>query len=112
MKLVRENNEIVCENIKVASSFDERLLGLMFKKSLVGYGGLLIKPCNSIHTFFMKMSIDVIFLDKNLKVVKVIKDMKPWRLSKIYFKSNQVLEMKAGDLKVNLTEGEVLREYV
>ena len=67
IKLIQFKNnhgEIVCSKVKLANNIYDRLLGLMFKKQLNNFDGLLIKPCNSIHTFFMKMNIDVIFLEK------------------------------------------------
>jgi uncharacterized membrane protein (UPF0127 family) len=111
-KMNRENGEIICSNLKLADSIDERMLGLMFKEEMPNCDGLLISPCNSIHTFFMKMSIDVVFLTKDYEVVKVFYNLKPWRMTSIYFKSRHVLEMKAGTLIPNLQVGESLRVYV
>lgn len=111
-QIKRENGEIICQNVKVAESMEERMLGLMFKEQMPSCDGLLISPCNSIHTFFMKMSIDVVFLSKDYKVVKVFYDLRPWKLTSIYFKSRHVLEMKAGTLVPNLQVGESLRFYV
>jgi len=111
-KIKRENGEIVCHHLKLAESMDERMLGLMFKEEMPGCDGLLISPCNSIHTFFMKMNIDVVFLTKDFKVVKVFYNLKPWRMTTMYFKSKHVLEMKAGTLVPNLQIGESLRVYV
>ena len=112
IKMGLESGEVICERVKMANTMDERMIGLMMKKDLVGYDGLLIVPCNSIHTFFMRMNIDVLFLDKKNKIVKIIYDMKPWRLTGIYFKAHQVLEMKAGTLSRNIKIGDTLREYV
>ena len=58
--------------------------------------GLHIVPCNSIHTFFMRIAIDALFLDRQLKVVKVLPAMPPWRMSSIYFGAHSVLELPAG----------------
>jgi uncharacterized membrane protein (UPF0127 family) len=58
------------------------------------------------------MSIDVLFLDRNFKIVKVFYDLKPWRVTGIYFRSHQVLEMSAGTMPKNLLIGEELRMYV
>jgi uncharacterized protein len=54
----------ISKNIKKAYTFVSRLRGLMFTKKFP-HGGIHIKPCNGIHTFFMKYPIDVLFLDKN-----------------------------------------------
>jgi uncharacterized membrane protein (UPF0127 family) len=98
----------ICKEVKVADSIISRMLGLMFTKDLGVNEGLIISPCNSIHTFFMNYNLDIIFLDKKYSVVKVIYNMKPWRISWMYFKAYHVLEMKAGTLKVNLEPGETL----
>jgi len=104
----KRNKYVVCQKAKFASSFFERLKGLMFSKNLPDCDGLLLSPCNSIHTFFMNYSLDVIFLDNQFKVIKILRGLKPWRLSWIYFRSTQVLEMKAGSLNNEIIEGDML----
>ena len=65
--------------IRVARSFLERLRGLIGVKSLAPNEGLLIERCNCIHTFFMRFAIDATFLDRNDRVVKVVRGIRPWR---------------------------------
>jgi uncharacterized membrane protein (UPF0127 family) len=65
---------------KVARTFFERAKGLIGTKSLMPGEGLLILRCNSIHTFFMSFPIDAAFLDRNDNVVKVVRNIHPWRL--------------------------------
>jgi len=101
-----KNKKIVVKNINVADTIFSRMKGLMFCREMNGFDGLLISPCNSIHTFFMRMDIDVIFLDKKNFIVKIIRNMKPWRLTLIYFKSVKVLELKGGALPPNANEGD------
>lgn len=108
MSAKNSKGETICEKVKVADNMFTRLLGLMFTRDLPSNEGLLIRPCNSIHTFFMNYNLDIIFLDNKFCVVKVIYNMKPWRMSWMYFRANQVLEMKAGNLKSNLQIGEKL----
>jgi uncharacterized membrane protein (UPF0127 family) len=98
----------ICKNAKLAESFSSRLVGLMFKKTMEGFDGLMITQCNSIHTFFMRYSLDLIFLDKSLKVVKVIENKSPWRMSLMYFSSSQVLEVLGGTLKGRVLKGDQL----
>lgn len=112
MKLRVVGGEIVSTNVRVADRFQDRLLGLMFKKSLEEGESLYISPCNSIHTFFMMFSLDVAFVDKNLKVVKVLSEMKPWRMSWLYLNAHSVVEMKAGTLSLKIKEGDTLEFYV
>ena len=92
-----------------AKSFASRFIGLMGKKDLPFGEGLHISPCNSIHTFFMKIPIDAVFLDKQLKVVKVCSAMVPWRVSNIYWGAHSVLELPAGTTSASGTaEGDQL----
>jgi uncharacterized membrane protein (UPF0127 family) len=106
MMIKNSKGEIICEHTKVADSFKSRLIGLMFSKDLGNSNGLLIAPCNSIHTFFMNYSLDVVFLDRKFRVIKVIYDMHPWRMTLMYFRAHQVLEMKAGTLNSNIKVGD------
>ena len=70
--------------------------------------GLWIVPCPMIHTFFMKFPIDVLFLDRSLKVVRVLEDLKPWRLSPWVFSAHSVLELAGGSLRGSVKVGEQL----
>lgn len=107
-KLKTSSGEILCHKMILAESFFGRLKGLMFSAELPDCDGFLIRPCNSIHTFFMRYPLDIVFLDQNFNVVKVLYDLSPWRMTWIYFRSYQVLEMKAGTLRANLQTGEKL----
>lgn len=92
----------------VADDMFSRMKGLMFSENLPDCDGFLITPCNSIHTFFMLYSLDVLFLDRDFKIVKAVYDLRPWRMSWIYFRAHQVLEMKAGTLNKELKTGDKL----
>ena len=65
---------------EVARTFWQRVIGLMGRKSLPEEEGLLILKCNSIHTCFMRFAIDATFLDRDDNVVKVVRNIRPWRL--------------------------------
>lgn len=95
----KRNSKIVCENIEIATSFFARLKGLMFREKLNKGEGLLINPCNSIHTFFMKFPIDVLFVNKEDEIIACIEKMKPSRISKIYGKAKYVVELSAGTIE-------------
>jgi uncharacterized membrane protein (UPF0127 family) len=64
---------------KVARTLFERMKGLIGTKTLPDGEGLLILRCNSIHTLFMSFPIDATFLDRDDKVVKVVRNIPPWR---------------------------------
>ena len=106
--VVKKNGVILSKNTKVAKTFNDRVLGLMFKKNMDLEESLLIQPCNSIHTCFMNFPIDVIFLSKNNEVVHLIRKMKPWRFSLVYFRSKKVLELRAGTIGDDLYKGDQL----
>ena len=89
--------------IIIAKSFKDKLLGLM-NKTNINYG-LLIPNCKSIHTYFMKESIDVILLDKNNRILMINRNIKPNKI--LIFKNKNrtdVLELpnnSSTNLKVN-----------
>ena len=68
-----------CE-VEVARTFAQRARGLIGKPPPLPGHGLLIERCNAIHTFFMKYPIDATFLDAKGEVVKVVRNIRPWRL--------------------------------
>ena len=89
---------------RVADTFYPKLVGLLKDESLSPGDGLWIMKCNSIHSIGMKFIFDAIFLDKNLRVVHLVREMKPWRISKIVFASRSVLELPAGVISQTATE--------
>ncbi|MBZ5584159.1 MAG: DUF192 domain-containing protein [Acidobacteriia bacterium] len=78
-----------------AETSAERRTGLLKHKSLAPGEGLWIEPCESVHTFFMKFPIDLVYLDKHNKVKKVRRAVPPWRLSAC-LTAHSVLELPAG----------------
>lgn len=90
------------------SNFLERLRGLLAKPELEQDQGLIIAPCSSVHTIGMGYPIDIIFLDKDWTIVKIVDSLKPWRLvaSKA---ASMVLEMTGGSAqRLNLDTGQTL----
>jgi uncharacterized protein len=100
--------KLLSSNIQVADDLSSRLIGLMFRKEQKNADGLLLNPCNSIHTFFMRYALDIVFIDSHNKVVKIIRNLAPWRMTWIYFKSCKTLELPAGKLPLDLNEGDEL----
>lgn len=102
-------DKLLADRAEEARTFSQRLVGLMGKKELPFGAGLHIVPCNSIHTFFMRIAIDVLFLDRSLKVVKAFPALPPWRMSSIYFSAHSVLELPSGTVAASGTsEGDQL----
>ena len=79
--LVDQNGTEVIAAMEVADSFLTRLRGLQFRKSLQEGHGLLVVPCSSIHTCFMRFAIDVAFLGKDGVVTRVTRNLRPWRIA-------------------------------
>lgn len=90
-----KDDKMILEQLQMANSFGRRFVGLM-GKTLEETEGLMIQPCNSIHCFFMKISIDVLFLDDELNVIHKIEGMKPWRISPIIKGARSVVEASEG----------------
>ncbi len=77
--LRRENGTIVCERCLLAETALTRMRGLLGRRDLPGGEGILLKPASSVHMAFMRFPIDAVFLDRDLRVVKIAADLKPWR---------------------------------
>ena len=93
----------IVSDVRLAVSFGERTIGLMGKKTMNPNSTLWIQgsrfiPCNSIHTCFMRFAIDVVFVDRNLKVRAVFKDLSPWRMTRVVVGAQSVFEFAAGTL--------------
>ncbi|HAH07786.1 MAG TPA: DUF192 domain-containing protein [Elusimicrobia bacterium] len=76
-----------------------RAVGLLGRDSMDREEALWIVPCSMVHTFFMRFPIDLLFLDRELKVVKVVEGLKPWRLSPWVLGAHSVLELASGALR-------------
>lgn len=94
------------KDIRLAKNILERMKGLLGKSGLAPGQGLLIRPCNGIHTFFMKFSIDAVFLDRHYRVVALFRDLPPNRLTPISRKTHCVLELPAGTVNPSITVGD------
>ena len=96
MRLSGEDGAVVCEHCVLAATPWTRLKGLLGRRSLDPGEGLLIRPTGSIHMFFMRFAIDAVFLDRELRVLKIVPELKPWRMA-AKKGAKQVLEIGAGE---------------
>ena len=83
--------------IITADSFFTRFAGLMFRKELPKATGLLLTSCNSVHMCFMRFAIDVIYIDQDYRILKIVENLKPWIGISICSKAWATLEMSAGE---------------
>jgi uncharacterized protein len=94
--LRREDGSIVCERCVLADTALARMKGLLGRRELPSGEGILLKPTSSVHMAFMRFPIDAVFLDSDLRVVKVAADLKPWRAAGARG-AKSVLEIPAGE---------------
>ena len=98
----------VCARCMVADSPLRRMRGLLGRDGLATGEGLLIRPSNAVHMFFMRFSIDAVFLDGEHRVLRVAADLRPWRMAACRG-AKAVLELPAGRCAaIGLHEGERL----
>lgn len=95
-------------SVDIADTSSKRREGLLKHERLEPGTGLWITPCESVHTFFMKFPIDLVYLDKLRKVRKVRHAVPPWRLS-MCLSAHSILELPAGTAEQTGTvKGDVL----
>jgi uncharacterized protein len=94
--VLTRGRDVVCERCDVADKALARMRGLLGRKRLPSGHGLLIEPTWSVHTWFMRFPIDVVFLDRDLTVLKIRKHMGPWRTA-ARFRARSALELAAGE---------------
>lgn len=87
-----------------AGTFLARGRGLMMAPPLPEGGGLVIDPCNSIHMFFMRYPLDVLFVDKDGLVVFMYAGIKPWRVGRIVKGAKLAVELPVGAIAASKTE--------
>ena len=98
-KIVNSSGKCLISNLEIADTFFSRLKGLLGKSSIPRDSGLFLVPCGSIHMFFMKFPIDVFFLGKlsgGFKILKIVKNLAPWKLCFAPAGTCAVLEVSPG----------------
>ncbi len=96
---IPEKSVTVGSKIGLADTSMTRLFGLLGKNGLEPGAGILIRPSSGVHTMGMKFAIDVIALDRNLRVVKVWSRLRPWRVTSVSLKTHSVLELAPGQIE-------------
>lgn len=106
--LDQEHHNILIPEVMRTSNPFERMRGLLGRTPLENNQALLIKPCSSIHTFFMPYALDLVFLDKSWRIHKLVPAVKPWRMARAPGAA-MVLEMPAGSMdNMSLAPGQTL----
>ncbi len=107
MRLINQTkNTVLAKDVFIAGNPFSRIKGLLGKKTFLTDHAIILEPCNSIHTFFMRFPIDVLFLDKDYKVIKALHNFHPNRVSLVYWSSMRVVELPAGKLNLTNTQAQ------
>jgi uncharacterized protein len=106
--LVASGGTVVCDVCHLADKPLTRLRGIIGWEGMRRGEGLLIRPTFSIHTMFCRFAIDAVFLDKEMTIVSIAHDLKPWRFAGAR-KAKSVLELAAGECRrIGLETGDRL----
>jgi uncharacterized membrane protein (UPF0127 family) len=96
VSLRTQDGQVVCERCLVADSPWPRMRGLLGRRGLESGEGLLLKPTGSVHTFFMRFPIDVVFLSREGEVLKIAQALPAWRMTGAR-RAKAVLELAANE---------------
>ena len=100
----------VAERCRVATSLRDRAVGLLATRGLAAGDGLLIERTQSIHMFFMRFPIDVVFTDRGARVTRTVANLRPWRVVWWARGARDCIELPVGALAASgTTAGDQLR---
>jgi uncharacterized protein len=102
---------VLARRLEPAFDSKTRRRGLLGRQSLPAGSAMIIAPCNSIHTCFMKFPIDVAFVTRDGRVVKVYREMRAWRPG-FAWKAFAAIELPAGTLQASGTRAGDLLQIV
>jgi uncharacterized membrane protein (UPF0127 family) len=85
----------VALEVDVAATRAARRRGLLGRESLGANEGLLLSPCKAVHTVGMRFPIDVIFIDRDGRAVRIVRSLSPWRIA-MSARAKAVIELAAG----------------
>jgi uncharacterized membrane protein (UPF0127 family) len=85
----------VVQDVEIASTSESRRRGLLGRESLDRSAALILVPCFSVHTAFMQFPIDVLFVDREGEVVRIVRNLEPWRVAASWA-AHAVVELAGG----------------
>ena len=106
-KVQRTGRELA-RSVRKAESLKDRCVGLLGRDGLPEGEALWLSPCSQVHTFFMRFPIDVLFLDRHGRALRLCENMGPWRVSPWVWKAAGCLEMTAGSLAGRVQVGDIV----
>ena len=94
---------VLGQRIRVAETGLTRIVGLLGERGIQQGDGLLIVPSQGVHTLGMQFAIDIAVLDNNWRVIAIRRKMRPFRMTRVFFKAAAVLELPSGMLESTST---------
>ena len=91
------SDETIASEVELALTRTDRNRGLLGRTTFDLAAALVISPCWSIHTAFMKFAIDVVFVDRNGRAIRIVRNLAPWRIA-VAARAHAVIELPAGSL--------------
>jgi uncharacterized membrane protein (UPF0127 family) len=110
VRIVTGDGRVICERCEVAGTFWTRFRGLMGRKELAPGNGMIFRPGGSVHMFFMRFPVDVVFCDRDLRVLRTRERLRPWRVAGARH-AKITIELAAGEVHARGLElGDQLKE--
>jgi len=88
----------VVDTVELAETRTARRRGLLGRECLPEGAALMLIPCFAVHTAFMRFAIDLVFIDRDGRIVRTVSRMAPWRIA-IAWRARAVIELPAGRLE-------------
>jgi hypothetical protein len=98
MLINERTRAVIARDVEIADTRETRRRGLLGRNGMAPHSALMISPCFAVHTAFMRFAIDVAFVNKNGDVVRMVREMGPWRMA-VAWRGRRVIEMPAGELE-------------
>lgn len=98
LRNLSRSNQVLVEELQVADTVWKRLRGLLGRTQFGKNEGMVIVPCNAVHTIGMAFALDLLFLGCDGTILKVEPDVRPWRM-RFCWKAHAVVELPSGSLK-------------
>ena len=92
----RTRGEVLADRAELATSAWARLWGLIGRRELPAGTGLVLQPGGGIHTWFMRIPLDVVHVDRGGRVTHVVRNIRPWRFGPLFVGGWQAIELPAG----------------
>lgn len=104
---VGSESRLLATRARIARSLAARVVGLLGRDGLGEGEGLILPACRSIHTAFMRFTIDAVFVDRRWRVIRVWQALPPWRVTPIIWRAQAVIELPPGTAKrANVSVGD------